>query len=272
MSDLAKVQEWMAALLRHERALPLDATVREDASRHVAGNDRLTPAEQLEIYREQFWLRHTASLVEDFPGLSGILGQEDWERLVEGYLGEVAPTSWSLRDLGDRLPAYVERCDWLEHHELAVDMAQLEWRYIEIFDAKDAARLEAARVAAIPPESWRNARMRFAPAVRFLDVRYPVVELRRKLRMANKNPVPIPARQPAHLVLHRGSDRNLRYTEVSAVESALLRSLYQGEPLLAACEAIAERFPDDTAVIQTSVGRWFHEWARREWIVDVESS
>ena len=78
MSATRETQVWMAELLRRRRALPRDAEVAERARLLIRGNDRLSPVEQLEIYREQFWLRHTASLLEDFPGLSGILGQEAW--------------------------------------------------------------------------------------------------------------------------------------------------------------------------------------------------
>src|SRR5690349_14811454 len=115
----------MASLPRR-RALAADPRVAEAARTQFNGGDRLSPVEKLEIYRRQFWLRHTASLLKDFPGLAGVLGRRDWERLVEDYLDEVIPTSWTLRDLGSRMPAHVERSDWLPHHRLCIDMAGLE--------------------------------------------------------------------------------------------------------------------------------------------------
>ena len=97
LSDLVDLEEWLAGLMRSRTNLARDPDVALRARAHVTGNDRLSPAEQIEIYREQFWLRHTGSLLEDFPGLSGILGQEDWEKLSESYLSEVVPRAWSLR-------------------------------------------------------------------------------------------------------------------------------------------------------------------------------
>ena len=47
----------------------------------IAGNDRLTPEEQAEIYREQFWLRHRDVLRDDYPALRHLLGEE---RVVHG--------------------------------------------------------------------------------------------------------------------------------------------------------------------------------------------
>ena len=164
--------------------------------RRIVGNDRLLPVEQLDIYREQFWLRHTASLIEDFPGLGGIIGQEDWERLVEGYLTEHAPDSWTLRNLGARLPAYVARATYLPHHEVCVDMARLEWSYIELFDARDVAGIDPGKLSAIAEDAWERAVIVLNPALALLEVDYPVAELRRALREESIAPVPIPERAP----------------------------------------------------------------------------
>ena len=76
----------MALALRRRRALDADPDATAFAEAEIAANERLSSVERLEIYRVQFWLRHTSSLVEDFPGLCGVIGQSAWERLVEGYL------------------------------------------------------------------------------------------------------------------------------------------------------------------------------------------
>jgi hypothetical protein len=264
----------MAGLLRRPRALPRDAHVSELALSHVAGNGRLSPIEQLEIYREQFWLRHTASLLEDFPGLSGVLGQECWEKLVESYLGEVAPQSWSLRNLGYRLPTHVEHAAWLPHRDLCTDMARLEWAYIELFDAADLPPVDPARLGAIPEEAWETARFVLSPAMTLLRIRYPVVELRRALADATDatdRTVPIPERASANLVLYRGMDRNLYHSTVSEAAFELLAGLAEGMPLVAACERAAERVPSEAAQVESKVGEWFSDWGRRGWVVDVET-
>lgn len=270
MSTTRETQEWMSALLRRRRALPKDDAVSRAARAHVRGNDRLSPVEQVEIYREQFWLRHTGSLLEDFPGLSGILGQDDWERLVEGYLGEAPLTSFSLRELGEGLPAYVERSSTLPHHALCLDMARLEWAYVEIFDAPDSPPLDGAKLASIPEDAWPRARLVFAPAVAFLRVGYPVADLRAKLREASAEPVRIPERAPQNLVLYRGANLNLFHTAVTDLGFELLLALRGGAPLGRASELAAERVPSEAPDLEANVGAWFLDWGRRGWIANVE--
>lgn len=265
MTDLSELQARMAEALVQRRALPGDPGFTAFAEAEIAGNDRLSPVEQLEIYRKQFWLRHTSSLVEDFPGLGGIIGQEAWERLVEGYLAAHPPTSFTLRDLGLHLPAYVESATWLPNHALCVDMARLEVHYIEAFDAPDAPPLDPVKLASIPEDAWASARLSLHPSVRLLAARYPVADLRRRLRTAGGEPVPIPDFAPQNLVVYR---RELQLFDATVTDGALalLRALERGEPLVRACEAAQAEVAED---IGASLGDWFRDWARKGWITDV---
>lgn len=270
MSRLERTQAWMTELLRHRRALPSDPEIAREARQYLSGNDRLSAVEQLEIYREQFWLRHTGSLLEDFPGLSGVIGQADWERLVEGYLTEHTPSSWTLRDLGRNLPHYVEQhARYLKPHRLCVDMARLEWAYIELFDAPESSPLDARKVAGIPADAWERVRLTLSPALRLLEVAYPVADLRRALRASEARAVPIPDPKTQWLVLYRGKDRRLFHKPVSEGAFALLSALQEGAPLGDAADQAARRVAHEADHIESNVGEWFTDWGRRGWITDV---
>ncbi len=270
MSGVAELQAELAELLQRRRAIDTDPTVREQSARIATGNDRLSPAEQLEIYREQFWLRHTSSLVEDFEGLGGVLGQADWERLIEDYLAAHPPRSYNLRDLGERLPAFVEQSSWLPNHTLCVDMARVEWAYIEVFDAADAAPLEPAKLAAVPESAWESARLLLNPALRLVAVGYPVAALRRAIR--EKEQVRLPEPEPQPLVIYRDTSRNLRHQSVSRGAFALLSALSRGVALVPACQSAMDEVPAEAAAIEAELTSWFSDWAARAWVVGIELS
>ncbi len=265
--DLSALQRGMALALRHGGSLAKDPSFSAFAANNVSGNDRLSPVEQLEIYREQFWLRHTSSLVEDFPGLGGILGQDDWEKLAEQYLREVAPDSYTLRDLGARLPEIIERASWLPHRALCLDMARLELAYIEVFDALDTPPLAPERLATIPEDAFAEARLVIAPSVRLVSVRYPVADLRRKLRAESDEAVAIPGESPQRLVVYR---RGLRLWDMplSEVAFAFLTGLVAGKSLGAAAE-VAANSPQAEAELEASIGSWFQEWTVKGLVSDV---
>jgi hypothetical protein len=271
---LSELQRRMVGALRHGGALERSPEWTRFATQHITGNDRLSPVEQLEIYREQFWLRHTSSLVEDFPGLGGILGQADWERLAEQYLSQVTLDSYTLRDLGQQLPALIRRAEWLPHQALCLDMARLELAYVAAFDAPDSGPLAPERLAAIPEESLGAAVLVLAPSVQLLEVGYAVADLRRRLRAsesgdANSAPVPIPEPRPQCLVVYR---RELRLWDmpVSPVAYAFLCALARGEPLGAAAERAAST-AEAEAELGASLGAWLQEWTTKGLISDVRA-
>ena len=277
MSSLAELQHWVAEHLRQRRALERDEATVEQAKSRLTGNDRLRPVDQLEVYREQFWLRHTTSLVEDFPGVGGILGQADWEQLVETYLEAHVSESWTLRDLGRHFPEHVENSPGLPHRGLCTDMARLEWRFIELFDAADCPPLDLAKLATLPAGALETGQIILSPALALLEVSHPVADLRhdllaRRSRGADAPAVEIPGPEAQQLVLYRAEDRRLYHRPVGPEAFALLGALRRGLSLVAACEHALEEAPEHAERLQRNVGRWFQDWARRGWIVDVVPS
>jgi hypothetical protein len=270
-SELDQIQTFFAEQLRKRRALPKDSALAERARTVVSASGRLSPVERLEIYREQFWLRHTSSLVEDFPGTSGILGQETWQTLIEGYLDAHPPQSYTLRDLGLRLPEYVASQHWLPEHALCCDMARLELAYLEIFDAADAAPLNVAQLAEIPEEAWERAHLVLHPALRLLAVDYPVATLRKQLFQAQtsgeKIPIPPGARQ--YLVLYR-RDLTMFHEQLDAGAYALLGALARRVALVPACVQAQAEMPEEAASIVENVGAWCQAWTASGFITGVE--
>lgn len=273
-SSFAELQYFIAAQVRQPRRLAELDGARDGAQRHLTGSQHLSPVETLEIYRRQFWLRHTSSLLEDFPGLSGILGQAEWEKLAESYLARVPPDSWTLRDLGKHLPDHVLARKDTPHHGLCVDMARLEWAHVEVFDAAEHPELDARKLASIEPHQWPTASFVLHPALRLLRTRYPVAELRRRLRRAQLGQtldVRIPEPQPQDLVLYRAAERGLCSRVIAPAQMALLEALVEGRTLQSACERAVERVPDCGGTLGREVGSWFMDWGKRGWLVDVRA-
>jgi hypothetical protein len=273
MSEREALQRWIVERVQSRTALPHSEAISAEARGRLTGNGRLSPVEQLEIYREQFWLRHTASLVEDFPGVGGILGQAEWEKLVERYLESESPRAWTLRELGRNFPRHVERQHDLPHHGLCRDMARLEWCFIELFDAPEHPPLDFAKLAALPPNTLETGQIALSPALALLEVGYPVADLRVELMAARSlrdaAPVAIPEPESQYLVLYRGPDRRLYHRPVGPEAFALLAALGRGQSLVSACEHALEQAPAHAERLQRNVSTWFQQWAKRGWIVDV---
>src|SRR5882672_11205637 len=99
-------------------------TSAETQATYIKPSSLLTSFERLEIYNRQYWFRVIAAVSEDFPALQMVLGQEKFDLLVLTYLRENPSTSFSLRNLGTRLPAWLASHPELAspQHALAVDV------------------------------------------------------------------------------------------------------------------------------------------------------
>jgi hypothetical protein len=235
----------------------------------VSGNHRLSPVEQAEIYRGQFWLRHRDALYEDYPGLAYILGEDGFEQFLRDYLLACPPDSWTLRDLGNRIATFAASYEGFPDDKagLARDMAAFELAFIDVWDGEEAEPITLERVESIPPEAWITAEIAFHPLLSLLTLDHPVHVLRKKIR-ADEEPSLEVASEPTFVALWRGHNGRVHYRGISAGEDALIRSLRAGDDLGTACERAVERI-EDAAALAGELQSWFRGWAKRGWIVDV---
>src|ERR1700723_2566684 len=127
----------------------------EIASSYISPTPRLSSFERLEIYNRQYWFRLISAVSEDFPTLNALLGPKRFDALILAYLAENPSMSWTLRDLGSTLPAFLAAHPELtgRRHRLAVDVARLEWAYVEAFDGKHLDPVTAEYAGSIEPAS-----------------------------------------------------------------------------------------------------------------------
>jgi hypothetical protein len=173
----------MQPLTRNEQMRtvgPRGESMRRYAARYIKPNNRLSSFERLEIYNRQYWFRVLGSLVEDFPGLRGILGAHRFEAMCHAYLAECPSRSFTLRNLGARLKSWLQKNPrWIRGKpQLALDMVRLEWADIEAFDGAAEPVLSAKELAS----ATRGLRLGLQPYVQLLTLRYPVDDLVLRLK------------------------------------------------------------------------------------------
>jgi hypothetical protein len=212
---------------------------------YIKPNELLSSFDRLEIYNRQYWFRVIGAVAEDFPALNTVLGEKIFDRLVLAYLQENPSRSFTLRNLGSKLPK------WLEHHpefaparhELLMDVARLEWAYVEAFDAVDIAPLTNSDFEGLKAES----KLLLQPHLQLLSLRYPVDELvlavHRKTgpsdimsnavserRPGEKNHLPRMRRSAIRLAVHR-YENSVYYKRIDHEAFMLLSALQTGASL-----------------------------------------
>jgi len=253
----------------------------------VKPNDRLSSVERLEIYARSYWYRVLDSLYEDYPGVRAILGERRFMRLATAFLERFPSESFTLRDLGSRLPRFVEDEPGLTapYTALAVDMARFEWAQIVAFDGPSLPVVSQDDILDAGPEKLRLA---LQPYVTLLECAYPVdafaLALKKTaLRGDASNALssmpkvtrararirprrPRPAR--TFVAVHR-QDNMLFFKRLEPVAYGILTGLRGGLTVSAACAA-ALREGDPAIDWPRRVQEWFRTWQSLGWFGNIK--
>jgi hypothetical protein len=268
---LDDLMTFLAGAFLRTRPIPVDGALTVACAARVTGNARLTPAEQTDIYRQQFWLRHIEALREDYPGLVYILGEDGFESYCEAYLAAFPPSAPSLRDLGHAMATFAPSYTGFppEKQLLAVNMVRYEHAMIDVFDGADPPPLDPETLRTLPDSAWETARILLHPLLVRMQLDYPVHLLRSALRKGDTPGLPDPA--TSRIVLFR-KHLAVCFEPLEPDAFALLEALGEGEPLVPACNRIAANLSGEAASrLATQVGGWFQQWAAWGWIAGVAS-
>lgn len=250
------------------------------AASFIAPNSRLSAFERLEIYNRQYWFRVLGALAEDYPALRAVVGSRRFEALSIAYLTENPSRSFTLRNLGSKLPgwlaAHPEQAG--RRHRLAVDVARIEWAFVEAFDSAELTPLAQDQVASLTGES----RLALQPHLQLVALSYPaddlVIELHRREKRQTSEAgirdeddssaavaVPRMPLRPIWLAAHR-LDLSVYYRRIAREEFQTLSALRSGVALGEAIQAgfSGSRIPEHRRA--QHVQQWFSNWAELGWI------
>jgi hypothetical protein len=265
VNAFASLQRFVCEAIRRDSSR-VDGALDEQISRLIAPSERgLSPVERIEIYREQFWIRHISNLEEDYPTLGWVVGAPAFRDLAAQYLHAFPPSGWNLEHLGRDLPSFL-RIARPSSSQLEYDAARLDWAFMEAFGAPDAPPFDDRVLATGTDDAWPSARIRFHPSVRTLALSHPVQHLR-DLLQRGESPQRPPL-QSTHVVVWRDPACYLRSAVVEPRAFELLGALMADAPLGEACERLATSQGEgaDTEDIGQHIARWFQDWRANSWL------
>lgn len=222
----------------------------------------LRAEDRLELYHRQYWYRILDSLDDDFPALKASLGVAPFGRLIEAYVEATAPSSFTLRHLGDALPAFIEAHPSLVKRPLhAAELATLEYALCEAF--------EAAELPAIAPERLGTATLRLQPHLQLLSFRTNAYGAWRAVIDEKPLPRVRPPRSVRRdeVVVFRHQDV-VRAELLPAAAAAMLRLIAETGSLEVTMESLSRR-NSMKAIAPEQVSRWFSVWTQRGWLTEL---
>ena len=243
-------------------------------------NDRLSASERLEIYAKSYWYRILDALYDDFPGLRAIVGVRAFDKLSRAYLAEMPSESFTLRNLGSRLP------EWLARHPeyagknpaLANDIVRLEWAHVVAFDGPEEKVLGPEDLLELTPQMT----FRLQPYISLLALEYPVDDLHLRvsdlaegrgdasnavMRHRERRAVKRFSlqREAIYVAVYRKDD-SVYFRRMNADEFRLLDALRSGRPVGEAIDSVFGESELPVEELRAKIEEWFRSWSEAGWL------
>ena len=184
---------------------------------------------RLEIYHYAFWARQRESLAEDFPRTRSLVGENEFETLVQAYL-TAHPSRWSsLAELGREFPGFLKTHNSHATCPYLADVARFEWAEFEASYAPEPPERNLELLAGLTERDWNDVVFGFHPSVQLIESLWRVDRMRRKPRTLK----PKPARFLVHAV-----EGDVRTETLNGAEVRLFKLMRDGHTVGALKDAI----------------------------------
>ena len=247
MSALEALQlRFQDYLLRGSRAVEAD----------VSGSERVPAAVRLGIYAYAYRSRLAEALGSNYPALQKLL-DADFAALAAEYVRTHDSPFFSIRYYGDDLAAFLSSHEDYAGAPLLAELARFEWAMGGVFDAADAAPLEEAALARVPPARWAQLRFTFHPSVARLALHWNAPQVWQALSADAPRPAAAFAGEPHQWLLWREGltsyFRSLTNTEAAALDAAR-----GGWPFAELCQLLCEQLGEERAPLEAA--QYLRSW------------
>ena len=265
--SLRDVQVWMVGAITGAEA---DAAA-GDVERHVTAGPRLSAAGRFQIYRSGYHARLVECVLDDYPVLAAMLGDDAFGDLCRAYVDRHPSASPNLNGFGRHMAAFCREHTFEKVPSVfAAELAALEWALVEVLHAETAAPLDIAALQALPPEDWARARFIRNEALRVFRFEYPVNAVFIANRIDEIVPeVPAPS---ANAVAVYRKGMTLWRMDLTPAMMGVLEPLLAGKTLGEALETLEAENTDPEVLAQTGANLmvWFREWVDAGFFTRIE--
>lgn len=256
------LHRWFAEMI----TTPLGEGEILNADRFVLPSNKLSPAQRVEIYREQYWWRLLSILHIHFPTLVRLFGYTGFNHLIGvPFLTAHPPSHFLLARLGEKLPLWLEKTYTAEDRLLVIHAAQVDWAYQKLFIAPSPHHLETSlELLDQPLELQDHVQLFHLPfdlfsfREEFLSQDVPFWETNDFPKLRKENDL--------FFILYRYTNNHLFYKSLQEGQWILLNALSQGLTLNEACSLLEEKGGAAQEEALHSLPLWIQEWIQLSYL------
>lgn len=204
---------------------------------------------RLNIYRSAYYLRLKDALYEDYPILSGLLGDKKFSALIDDYINAHPSHFRSLRTFGKSLSRFMSQTTLFAEKPWLIEIAQFEWQLTDIFDATNVSAISIEDMAKIEPNKWPILRFKVHPTVSLIKQQWNSVSMLSEFKAHQKK---IKPRKEAHIYLLWRSAFEVQYSHLTEDEAFMIEAIQAGKNFSEICEALCQWVEEDQVAIHAA--------------------
>ncbi len=202
---------------------------------HIEGTAEIAAA-RLAVYRNNLREGFLKALAIDYPVVERLVGEDFFRQTARDFQLQHPSRRGDLAHVGEPFPEYLRSRFGAGEYAWLPDVAELEWALQEVAVAPDAAGLDTASLADIPPHRYPDLVFEPHPATRLVDSPFPVVRIWQSNQPgAPAETVDLDAGADRVLVRRRGDE--LEFVHLAVADFTFARMLSRRTPLGLATDA-----------------------------------
>ncbi len=239
----------------------------DEIAPHIKGDDKVSAQDRLSIYKNAYRLRLREVIDTDHPILGIYLGDDLFDKMVDGYIDHNPSHNRSLRQFCDALPAYLKEEPFFSQHLQISELARFERLLLSAFDAEDRKIATQDDLQQLPTEEWLDLNIRFHPSLQIFTTSWNVVETWQAIK--GETPPPPPLEQNNCWVLWRNNERLTEFRSITSLEQIMLHCFLRGDSLSVVADQIIEHVEE--ALAPQTLLSTLNLWLELGWVQQLSS-
>lgn len=264
--QLHDLQKWFARIIAlpiqntEEYGLPsLDKKLAKEALLHMKDGPKLSAVQRVAIYNQQYWFRLLSTMQDIFPFMLRLFGFEAFaEEIATPYLLAHPPSHWSLNELGNKLPLWIEKNYHEKDKRLILEAAVLDEAYDRLFFAGHLPHIG---------KMLPGKKLYLQTSLSLFHLSSNVFSLRKALLKETpeywqENDFPKISWGPKrYFVLYREPLGDIVFKKIEAGQYLLLQAFQKGATLEEVITKVIDRI--DSKGIEDKMKKWFYDWVKK---------
>lgn len=215
--DLAELQMQFADSLQKDKLDTLNS--------FIAKREPLSADAQLDLYRNNSVGVLSDNLKHVYPTVLSIVGEAFFNTLVRHYIPLNPSRSGDLRHYGENFADFVSHYPAAESMPYLPDVAQLDWRWHQVYHAADDATYDMNKLAQVKPEEYGRLFFVLAQASALVQSDYPLLDIWQVSQTENSHEARVDLDSAEHNVLMLRTKGEIHLHLISDAEVVFIESL-----------------------------------------------